>query len=113
MWTAERFLKTTMMLVAVSMSVYHLYVAFTGAPQAFFFRGTHLLFAMALVFLIYPSLVKRDKPAAGEIRDDAGGIFGAAGPSRASWLDWLCIGAAAITIGYIAIPVAVMAKLLK
>ena len=101
MWTAERILKTTIMLVAVSMSLYHLYVAFTGAPQAFFFRGTHLLFAMALVFLIYPSLVKRDQPAAGEIRDDAGGIFGAAGPTRVSWLDWLCIAAAAVTIGYI------------
>ena len=36
MWTAERFLKTTITLVAVSMSLYHLYVAFTGAPQAFF-----------------------------------------------------------------------------
>ncbi len=101
MWTAERILKITIMLIAVSMSVYHLYVAFTGAPQAFFFRGTHLLFAMALVFLIYPSLVKRDKQAAGEIRDDAGGIFGAAKPARVSWLDWLCIAAAAVTIGYI------------
>jgi len=101
MWTTERILKTAIMLIAVSMSLYHLYVAFTGAPQAFFFRGTHLLFAMALVFLIYPSLVKRDQPAAGEIRDDAGGIFGAAGPSRISWLDWLCIAASATTIGYI------------
>jgi len=101
MWTTARILKTTIMLVAVSMSVYHLYVAFTGAPQAFFFRGTHLLFAMALVFLIYPSLVKRGEPAAGEIRDDAGGIFGGAEPTRASWLDWLCIVASAITIGYI------------
>jgi TRAP transporter 4TM/12TM fusion protein len=101
MLTAERFAKVTIALTAVGMSVYHLYVAFTGAPQAFFFRGTHLLFAMALVFLIYPSLVKRGKPAAGEIRDDAGGIFGAAGPARTSWLDWLCIAASAITIGYI------------
>jgi TRAP transporter 4TM/12TM fusion protein len=83
------------------MSLYHLYVAFTGAPQAFFFRGTHLLFAMALVFLIYPSLVKQGKPAAGGIRDDAGGIYGAAGSARASWLDWLCIAASAVTIGYI------------
>jgi len=101
MWTADRILKTIIALIAASMSLYHLYVAFTGAPQAFFFRGTHLLFAMALVFLIYPSLVKRDQPAAGEIRDDAGGIFGAAGPTRVSWLDWLCIAAAAVTIGYI------------
>ena len=54
--TYERVLKGTIAIVAVSMSLYHLYVAFTGAPQAFFFRGTHLLFAMVLVFLLYPSL---------------------------------------------------------
>ena len=100
-WTADRIATTVIALVAATMSLYHLYVAFTGAPQAFFFRGTHLLFAMALVFLIYPSLVRRGKPAAGEIRDDAGGIYGAAGPARASWLDWLCIAASAVTIGYI------------
>ena len=98
MWTADRILKTIIALIAASMSLYHLYVAFTGAPQAFFFRGTHLLFAMALVFLLYPSLVKRDKPSAGAIRDDAGGTYGAAGPSKASWLDWLCIAASAVTI---------------
>ena len=96
-----RFLKQAIALVAACMSLYHLYVAFTGAPQAFFFRGTHLLFAMALVFLLYPSLVRRAKPAEGEIRDDAGGIFGAAGSARASWLDWACIAASAVTIGYI------------
>ena len=101
MWTADRILKTIIALIAASMSLYHLYVAFTGAPQAFFFRGTHLLFAMALVFLLYPSLVKRDKPSAGAIRDDAGGTYGAAGTARASWLDWLCIAASAVTIGYI------------
>ena len=101
MWTADRILKTIIALIAASMSLYHLYVAFTGAPQAFFFRGTHLLFAMALVFLLYPSLVKRDKPSEGAIRDDAGGTYGAAGTARASWLDWLCIAASAVTIGYI------------
>jgi TRAP transporter 4TM/12TM fusion protein len=101
MMPADRIAKTVIALVAASMSLYHLYVAFTGAPQAFFFRGTHLLFAMTLVFLIYPSLVKRGKPAAGEIRDDAGGIYGAAAPARASWLDWLCIAASAATIIYI------------
>ena len=52
MWTAERFAKAAITLVAVGMSVYHLTVAFIGAPQAFFFRGTHLLFAMTLLFLL-------------------------------------------------------------
>ncbi|MGH8642515.1 MAG: TRAP transporter permease, partial [Burkholderiales bacterium] len=71
-------------------------------PQAFFFRGTHLLFAMTLVFLIYPSLVRREKPAEGHLlRDDAGGFVGEKGFTRASWLDWACIAASAVTIGYI------------
>src|SRR5918996_996895 len=36
------------------MSLYHMYVAGFGPPEAYFFRGTHLLFAMTLIFLLYP-----------------------------------------------------------
>ena len=43
------------MLVAVCMSLYHMYVAGFGPPEALIFRGTHLLFALTLVFLLYPS----------------------------------------------------------
>jgi TRAP transporter 4TM/12TM fusion protein len=99
--TYLRLLKWTIAAVAVGMSVYHLWVALTGAPQAFFFRGTHLLFAMALVFLLYPSLRGSGKAAEGALRDDAGGIIGGKSDARASWLDWLCIAAAAVTIGYV------------
>ncbi|HEX8009392.1 MAG TPA: TRAP transporter permease [Casimicrobiaceae bacterium] len=41
-------------LVAVAMSLYHMYVAASGPPEAIIFRGTHLLFALTLVFLLYP-----------------------------------------------------------
>ncbi|HZA51693.1 MAG TPA: TRAP transporter fused permease subunit [Myxococcaceae bacterium] len=41
-------------LIATAMSLYHMYVAAFGPPEALIFRGTHLLFAIALVFLIYP-----------------------------------------------------------
>jgi TRAP transporter 4TM/12TM fusion protein len=41
--------------VAVAMSLYHMYVAAFGPPEAVIFRGTHLLFALTLVFLLYPS----------------------------------------------------------
>src|SRR3970040_719509 len=99
MWTADRIAKGTIALVAVGMSVYHLVVAFIGAPQAFFFRGTHLLFAMTLVFLLYPSF--RGKPAEGALRDDAGGIIGAGKTAGASWLDWLLIAKTAFTIAYV------------
>jgi TRAP transporter 4TM/12TM fusion protein len=95
-------LKWTIAVIAVGMSVYHLVIAFIGAPQAFFFRGAHLLFAMVLVFLIYPSLVKRAQPAEGHLlRDDAGGVVGAKAPSRVSWLDCLLIAATLVTIGYV------------
>jgi TRAP transporter 4TM/12TM fusion protein len=43
--------------VAIAMSLYHMYVAAFGPPEAIIFRGTHLLFALTLVFLLYP--VKR------------------------------------------------------
>jgi TRAP transporter 4TM/12TM fusion protein len=46
-------------LVAASMSIYHLLIPFIGTPEALFFRGTHLLFSLALVFLLYPGLVRR------------------------------------------------------
>ena len=41
--------------IAVAMSLYHMYVAGFGPPEAMVFRGTHLLFALTLVFLLYPS----------------------------------------------------------
>lgn len=106
MWTAERILKSVIALVAVSMSLYHLYVALMGAPQAFFFRGTHLLFAMTLVFLLYPSFKSKDRAGKlaspeGRLRDDAGGIVGATEPARSSWLDLLLIAITAVTIFYV------------
>ncbi len=40
--------------VAVAMSVYHMWVAGFGPPEAMIFRGTHLLFALTLVFVLFP-----------------------------------------------------------
>jgi TRAP transporter 4TM/12TM fusion protein len=56
----ERALKGLISIVAVGMSAYHLTVAFIGAPQALFFRSTHLLFALTLIFLLYPGFRKRE-----------------------------------------------------
>ncbi|HEX6003768.1 MAG TPA: TRAP transporter permease [Burkholderiales bacterium] len=93
-------LKKLTAFIAVAMSVYHLTIAFIGAPQALYFRSTHLLFALALVFLLYPTFRNKvaDKNA---IRDDAGGVIGAAPAAQVSWIDWLFIAASAVTIGYI------------
>jgi TRAP transporter 4TM/12TM fusion protein len=42
-------------MLAVAMSLYHMHVAGWGPPEAMIFRGTHLIFAFSLVFLLYPS----------------------------------------------------------
>jgi TRAP transporter 4TM/12TM fusion protein len=47
-------LKTLVALIAIAMSLYHMYVAAVGPPEVYFFRGTHLIFAMTLIFLLYP-----------------------------------------------------------
>jgi TRAP transporter 4TM/12TM fusion protein len=54
--TAPRWgpLTLTVAAIAVAMSVYHMYVAAFGPPEAVIFRGTHLLFALTLVFLLFP-----------------------------------------------------------
>ncbi|MEO8835338.1 MAG: C4-dicarboxylate ABC transporter permease, partial [Caldimonas sp.] len=40
--------------VAVAMSLFHLWVAFVGPPDAYVFRGSHLAFALVLAFLLQP-----------------------------------------------------------
>ena len=50
---AELF-KVVVGAIAVAMSLYHMYVAAFGPPEALIFRGTHLMFATTLVFLLYP-----------------------------------------------------------
>jgi len=50
-----KLLKWTVSVIAIAMSLYHMYVAGFGPPEALIFRGTHLLFALTLVFLLYPA----------------------------------------------------------
>ena len=45
--------------VAVSMSLFHLYVAWFGPPNAFTLRATHFGFAMALAYLALPMTAAR------------------------------------------------------
>jgi len=49
-----RALRWLVSAIAVAMSLYHMYVAGFGPPEAMIFRGTHLIFALTLVFLLYP-----------------------------------------------------------
>ncbi|MGB5080669.1 MAG: TRAP transporter permease [Burkholderiales bacterium] len=52
---ALRVLRRAALAIAVAMSLYHMYVAGFGPPEAVIFRGTHLLFALTLVFILYPA----------------------------------------------------------
>jgi TRAP transporter 4TM/12TM fusion protein len=40
-------------VIAIAMSLWHMWVAAFGPPEALFFRGGHLLFALAIIFLTY------------------------------------------------------------
>lgn len=50
-WFRHFNLKRLASLVAVAMSVYHLYTGYTGEPVPEFHRPTHLMFALAVLFL--------------------------------------------------------------
>ncbi|NWF91887.1 MAG: TRAP transporter permease [Syntrophaceae bacterium] len=41
-------------LIAISMSVYHLYTGYFGVPEALLHRSTHLLFTLVLIFSLFP-----------------------------------------------------------
>ena len=51
---AQTALRRLALLIAGAMSLYHMYVAAFGPPEAMIFRGTHLLFTLTLVFILYP-----------------------------------------------------------
>lgn len=53
--------------VGLAMSLYHLYVAFFGAPDAQVFRASHVMFALVLSFLIYPLYMGRQTERPGVV----------------------------------------------
>jgi TRAP transporter 4TM/12TM fusion protein len=78
----KRILKAGILVLAVGMSVYHLAVAYLGPPEAFFFRGAHLLFALVLTFLTHPG-------------------FGRSGVKQPRLFDYLLVALSLVTIGYL------------
>ena len=47
------FMKLAIIVVSVAMVVYHVWAIAFGTPEAFFFRGTHLMFVMILIFFLH------------------------------------------------------------
>jgi len=58
----ERLTRGATVVVALAFSLYHLWVAVSGPPEAFTFRGTHLIFALTLCFLMLPSWGRKERP---------------------------------------------------
>ena len=52
-WT--RFAPGLIMAVGLAMTLYHLYTAWFGAPDALSFRAIHVAFALVLAYLIFPA----------------------------------------------------------
>ena len=46
-------IRVAVTLIALAMAFYHMWAIAFGTPEAVWFRGTHLLFALVLLFLIY------------------------------------------------------------
>jgi TRAP transporter 4TM/12TM fusion protein len=69
--------------VAIAMSLYHMWAIAFAPPEALIFRGTHLLFALVLVFLFYPLA---------SFADGRRGLW---------WLDGAIIAASIAAIGYL------------
>lgn len=55
----RRLVARVVMVIAAAMSLYHMYAIAFAPPQAQIFRSIHLLFAITLVFLIYPTRKSR------------------------------------------------------
>ena len=49
----RQILRVAVTAIAVAMSLYHIWAIAFGTPEAILFRGTHLLFALTLAFLVY------------------------------------------------------------
>ena len=51
--THRKLVKLALVVISIAMALYHMWAIAFGASEALLFRGTHLLFALVLVFLLY------------------------------------------------------------
>jgi len=52
---ASKILEKTVKVIAISISIYHLYTAVFGIHELFLHRSLHIVFAFTLLFLLYPA----------------------------------------------------------
>jgi TRAP transporter 4TM/12TM fusion protein len=65
----RRILGYALIAISIAMAAYHIHAIAFGTPEAVLFRGTHLLFAIVLTFLLYRwTIAKTDGPRSDEQR---------------------------------------------
>jgi TRAP transporter 4TM/12TM fusion protein len=52
-WSHAGLFRLAVIVISIAMALYHMWAIAFGAPEAIPFRGTHLLFALVLTFLLY------------------------------------------------------------
>lgn len=66
-WSYAGLFRLAVTAIALAMGLYHMWVIAFGTPEAILFRGTHLLFALVLVFLLYRrTAITDDQPKSDE-----------------------------------------------
>lgn len=59
--THRKLVKLALVVISIAMAFYHMWAIAFGASEAVLFRGTHLLFALVLVFLLYRVTAKSEE----------------------------------------------------
>ncbi len=70
-WSHAGIFRLVVTAIAIAMAIYHMWAIAFGSPEAFFYRGTHLMFAMVLVLLLYRTRSRTDDAALIEAAGEA------------------------------------------
>ncbi|HKY88139.1 MAG TPA: TRAP transporter fused permease subunit, partial [Pseudorhodoplanes sp.] len=89
----RRILRVAVTAIAVAMGLYHIWAIAFGTPEAILFRGTHLLFALTLAFLIYRATSLPHEGPKDEVKQ--------ADDRLPNILDYLLVAASATAIIYL------------
>jgi TRAP-type uncharacterized transport system fused permease subunit len=89
----RQILRVAITAIAVAMALYHIWAIAFGTPEAFLFRGTHLLFGLTLAFLIYRATTLPHDGPADEVKK--------ADDRLPNILDYLLVAASATAIVYL------------
>jgi TRAP transporter 4TM/12TM fusion protein len=65
-WSHAGIFRLVVIAVSIAMAIYHMWAIAFGSPEAVPYRGTHLLFAMVLIFLLYRFRAKSEDVALAE-----------------------------------------------